>query len=261
MELNWAVPAIDAAFWGRLGAIMVINLILSGDNAVVIAMAVSKLPPAQKKWGFILGSVSTIALRIVLASFVVYLLMIPFLKLAGGVLVLCMAVKLFIEGHEEGIEAAPGVWAAVWIILVADFVMSVDNVLSVACVADGGMFLILIGFVAGIPLVFLGSALLSSLVNRFPISITVAAAVLSYVGADMVMGDKWVIGLFTEGGAFAHLDWVEAVIAAEHDIEEWGMKGLIAWPVKIFVTVGVIVAGELWLKKGAGHKPDEALHA
>jgi YjbE family integral membrane protein len=260
--LDWTIPAIDAAFWTRFWAIMVINLILSGDNAVIIAMAVNKLPPKQKKWGIILGSALAVVLRIILTGFAVVLLTIPFLKLIGGILILYIAVKLFAEGHEENVEASPSLMKAVWTILIADFIMSVDNVLAVAGAADGGMFLIIIGLVTSIPLVVFGSALLSALMNRFPIIITIGAAILGYVGADLILGDKIIVNLFHEGGPFANLNWGEIVIETKKihgvmtEVATKEFKGFIAWPFKIFFMFAVIFAGKFLMKKGGGHKPE-----
>ena len=255
--LDWTIPAINAEFWTRFWAIMLINLILSGDNAVIIAMAVNKLPPVQKKWGIILGSGLAVVLRVILTGFAVVLLTIPFLKLIGGFLILWIAVKLFAEGHDENVEASPNLMKAVWTILIADFVMSVDNVLAVAGAADGGMVLIVIGLVTSIPLVVFGSAILSALMNRFPIIITIGAAILGYVGADLILGDRIIVNLFHEGGAFANLNWgeIEIKIKTIHGVEKEVatkiFKGFIAWPFKIFFTVGVIVAGKLIMKKKA----------
>jgi len=232
-ELNWAMPAIDAVFWAQLAQIMLINLILSGDNAVVIALAVNKLEPKQKKWGIILGSGLAVVLRIILTGFAVYLLTIPFLKIVGGVLILWIAVKLFAEGHEENVEAAGSLKAAVWTILVADLVMSIDNVLAVAGAANGGMVLIIIGLVTSIPIVIFGSALLSALMQRFPIIITIGAAILGKVGGEMIITDAWVHKTFHP-----------------HKYVDWGIQ--------IFFAIAVIVVGKLVMKKGAPKSEDAA---
>ena len=226
-ELNWAIPAINAAFWGQLGTIIFVNLILSGDNAVVIALAVNKLDPVQKKWGIILGSGLAVVLRVILTGFAVFLLTIPFLKIVGGALILWIAVKLFTEGHDENIQAAGNLRAAVQTILIADLVMSIDNVLAVAGAANGGMFLIIIGLVTSIPIVIFGSALLSALMQRFPIIVTLGAAVLGKVGGEMIITDYWVHNTFHP-----------------HKYLDWGFQ--------IFFAIAVVVVGKVLMKKGGG---------
>ena len=236
-ELNWAMPAIDAMFWSRLGQIMLVNLILSGDNAVIIAMAVNKLEPKLKRWGIILGSGLAVILRIILTGIAVYLLTIPFLKVVGGALILWIAVKLFAEGHEENVEAAGSLKAAVWTILVADLVMSIDNVLAVAGAAGGGMILIIIGLVTSIPIVVFGSTILSALMQKFPIIITIGAAILGKVGGEMIITDAWVHKTFHPDAYVVNL--------FNKDIP------YIDWGIQIFFAIGVIVVGKMLMKKGA----------
>jgi len=230
-DLNWAIPAIDAKFWAMLGQIMFINLILSGDNAVVIALAVNKLEPTQKKWGIILGSGLAVVLRIILTGFAVVLLTIPLLKIIGGGLILWIAVKLFTEGHDENVQAAGSLRAAVQTILIADLVMSIDNVLAVAGAANGGMFLIIIGLVTSIPIVIFGSALLSALMQRFPIIVTFGAAILGKVGGEMIITD--------------HL--IEKTFHPSKYVE-WGFQ--------IFFAIAVVVVGKLLIKKGGDDHGD-----
>ncbi len=142
IDLGWfGYIAWDAAFFSALMAIIVINLILSGDNAVVIALAVRNLPKKQRMWGIILGSGLAVVLRVVLTFFAAQLLLISFLKFFGGALILWIAVKLFTSGHEEEhVEAAAGLWQAIKVILIADLVMSIDNVLAIAGASKGNMF-------------------------------------------------------------------------------------------------------------------------
>jgi len=225
--LNWSIPVIDAKFWAMLGQILFINLILFRDNAVVIAMAVNKLAPVQKKWGIILGSSLAALLRVILSGIAFYFLTVPFLRLVSGILILCVVVKLFVDNA----EAAPSLETAILTILIADYAISSDIVLAVTGAANGGMFLILIGFVAGIPLAVFWSAFYSMLMNRFPILFTIGAAILGLVGGDMIIGDKWIVGLFGEGRP----------------------SSVIQWAVKIFFAVAVIVVGKLIIKKGGGH--------
>ncbi len=214
----------DAAFFSGLVQIMIINIILSGDNAVVIALAVRGLEPRMRKWGIILGSLLAVVLRIVLVAFAVALLKVPFLKLVGGALILWIAVKLFTEGHgDEDVEAAAGVWQAVRVILIADLVMSIDNVLAIAGAASGNMFLIILGLATSIPLIVGTSALLTMLMDKYPIIITLGAAILGKVGGEMMITDQWVHETFHPSHAV--------------DIG-----------VQVFFTIGVVVVGKALLK-------------
>jgi YjbE family integral membrane protein len=147
LDLGWfGHVAFNAAFFSALFSIILINLILSGDNAVVIAMAVRSLPNQQRLWGIILGSLLAVVLRIALTFFAAKLLLISFLKMAGGLLIGWIAMKLFKEGHEEGkAEAAAGLWQAVRIIVVADLIMSLDNVLAIAGASKGNFLLLVLG--------------------------------------------------------------------------------------------------------------------
>lgn len=217
--------ATDAAFWSGLLQILIINIILSGDNAVVIALAVRGLEPKMRKWGIILGSLLAVVLRIVLVAFAVALLKVPFLKLVGGALILWIAVKLFTEGHgDEDVEEAAGIWQAVRVILIADLVMSIDNVLAIAGAASGNMFLIILGLATSIPLIVGTSALLTMLMDKYPIIITIGAAVLGKVGGEMIITDQWVHETFHPSHAFD--------------------RG-----VEVFFAIAVVVVGKMLLKK------------
>ncbi|MGA7103838.1 MAG: TerC family protein, partial [Candidatus Deferrimicrobiaceae bacterium] len=194
IDLGWfGHIAFDAAFFSALFSIIVINLILSGDNAVVIALAVRSLPKRQRLWGIILGSLLAVVLRIFLTFIAAELLLIAFLKLIGGILIAWIAVKLFTEGHEEGeVREAAGLWQAVRIIVIADLIMSTDNVLAIAGASKGNMFLLLFGLGTSIPLVVGTSTLLSMLMDRYPIIITLGSAILGKVAGEMIITDPWV---------------------------------------------------------------------
>ena len=224
--------AFTPEFFSALLSIIVINLILSGDNAVVIALAVNTLPKKQRLWGMILGSLLAVVLRIGLTFFAAQLLLISFLKLIGGLLIAWIAVKMFLEGNEENkVETAAGLWSAVRIILIADLIMSIDNVLAVAGASGGNMFLLLFGLGTSIPLVIGTSALLSMLMDKYPIIITIGAAVLGKVAGEMVITDPWIHKTFLPSRA--------TEIA-----------------VMIFFTVGVVVVGKLLLRRKAGKEPE-----
>ncbi len=175
--------------------IVIIDLILAGDNAVVIAMAVRSLPRDRRQWGIILGAGAAVVLRVVLTFFVAKLLAISFIKLAGGVLIAWIAVKLFVEGApEQGEKEAKTLWQAMWLIVVADITMSTDNVLAVAGASQGNPFLLIFGLALSIPFVVFTSNLLAMLMDRYPVIIYIGAAVLGRVAAEMIFTDPAVVG-------------------------------------------------------------------
>jgi len=159
----------DPAFWGRVLKIVGIDILLAGDNALVIALAVRTLDPKQQLWGRIWGTAGAVGLRLIFIAFVSMLLGISFLHFAGGALLVWIAIKLLLQDGEAHSDAKHGstLWQAVWIIIVADVGMSVDNVLAVAGAAGGDMRLVAFGIALSIPLVVWGSGLLSSLMSRY----------------------------------------------------------------------------------------------
>lgn len=169
-----------------------IDIILAGDNAVVIALAVRNLPPKQRKLGIILGSGAAVVLRAILTVATTHLLSVPLLKFIGGVLILWIAFKLLRQGqddHESDKAGAQGVWQAVWMIIVADITMSLDNVLAVGGAAGGHNALILFGLALSIPLVVFGSNLISRLMARYQIIVFLGAAILGKVAGEMMLTD------------------------------------------------------------------------
>lgn len=178
-------------FWLALAQIIVINIVLSGDNAVVIALACRALPQHQQRKAIVFGSVGAIVLRVVLTFFAVYLLGLPYLKLVGAALLLWIGVGLLKEEEEEeeGLPGHVGMVAAIKTIIVADFVMSLDNVIGVAAAAKGDMLLLVLGLVISVPLIVFGSALLLNLMNRFPLIITLGAGLLGWVAGEMALSD------------------------------------------------------------------------
>lgn len=177
-------------FWVTLAQIMMINIVLSGDNAVVIAMASRALPPKQQKQAILLGSFGAIFLRVVLTFFAVMLLDLPYLKIAGAVLLVWIGVKMLMEGDEEQeLDGHSNMWAAVKTIIVADFIMSLDNVLGVAAAAKGSLLLLIIGLAVSIPLIVYGSTLILKLMNRFPIIVTAGGGILGWVAGEMFVTD------------------------------------------------------------------------
>ena len=181
----------STAFWLALGQIIWINILLSGDNAVVIALAARSLPPKQQKQAIMIGSGAAIVMRIVLTLVAAQLLQLPWLKTIGAVLLLYIGVTLVLpeeESEGEGSEAG-GMVAAVRTILIADLVMSLDNVIAVAAAAKGSTLLLVIGLALSIPLVIFGSTLLLKVIERFPVVVWLGAGLLGFIAGEIVVED------------------------------------------------------------------------
>ncbi len=185
-------------FWVDVVKIIAIDVLLSGDNAVVIALACRSLPPDQRIKGVRLGMVGAIGLRILLTFFAVGLLTLPYLKVAGALMLLWIGIKLLLPEEEHGAEnvkANTHLWGAVKTIIVADFVMSLDNVLGVAAAAHGNPLLLVFGLLVSIPLIAWSSQLVLKLIDRFPAIIYAGGALLGYVAGEMLAGDAHVAPL------------------------------------------------------------------
>jgi len=194
-------PAFLTGFFAIIG----IDVILSGDNAVVIALAARSLPEQQRKRAVIWGAGAAVGLRVLLAAVAVQLLRFPYLKLAGGALLLWIAVKLLLpESEEADVAPADHLWAAVKTIVVADFVMSLDNVMAVAAAAKGSVLLLALGLVISIPLVVFGASMLMKLMDRWPVIITCGAALLGWVSLEMAISDTVVAPWLHDVPAYFH---------------------------------------------------------
>lgn len=187
-------------FWLALLQIIWVNIILSGDNAVVIALACRSLPPRQQKWGIILGAGAAVLLRVIFVLIISYLLELPYLKIIGGLLLFWIGYKLMMpeEGEGHGVEAGSNLMRAVTIVLWADLVMSLDNVIAIAAAARNDTLLIILGLAISVPMVVFGATLMIKLLQRFPILVTLGAALIGYIGGEVVVTD------------FAIIDWVDA---------------------------------------------------
>ena len=217
INFNWE-------FLTSLLSIIMINVVLSGDNAVVIAMAVRSLPRAQRQKGILIGAAGAVLLRIIMTFFVARFLETPYLKIIGGLLILWLAVKLFVDVNPEnevGREAST-IWQALKIIVVADVTMSLDNMLGVGAASKGNLLLLIFGLTTSIPIMIFTSNLLSMLMDKYPIIITIGAALLGKVGAEMIVTDSVMAPFMPQGELFIFL-----------------VEGLAA--------IGVIVIGKLWV--------------
>ncbi|MBN8493940.1 MAG: TerC family protein, partial [Burkholderiales bacterium] len=188
-------------FWVAVGQIILIDILLGGDNAVVIALACRKLPPKQRTQGILWGTAGAIGLRIILIFFALTLLSIPFLKIVGAVLLVWIGVKLLLPEHDEGhsnIEGSDKLWGAVKTVIIADLVMSVDNVIAIAGAAEASgtghsMALVIFGVLVSIPIIVWGSQLVIKLMDRFPIIITFGGMLLGWIAGTMAVTDPALI--------------------------------------------------------------------
>ena len=227
------------AFWIAVLQIIWIDLLLSGDNAVVIALACRKLPPRQRIWGVVLGTVVAIALRVIFAGVVTTLMQVPYLKLVGGALLLWIAVKLLNpeeNGTSNEIEAVDKLWRAIRIVAIADLVMSLDNVIAIAAVAERfeaphSYALLMFGLAVSIPLIMAGAALVMALLDRFPVVVWAGAALLGWIAGEIIAKDP----LFT-----AALDPAAAHTAA-----------IIGATLGALFVVGVGLLRRRWLRRSA----------
>ncbi len=234
----------DFSFWRALGAIIWVNLLLSGDNAVVIALAARSLPKDQQRTAVFWGSAAAIALRVLLTVFAVALLQLPWLKLLGGLLLLWVGVKLLLpEDGEDSIDGAQSLLQAIKTILVADLVMSLDNVIAVAAAAEEGppqarIALLALGLAISIPIVIFGSTMMLGLMERFRVIIILGGALLGYIAGDLMASDP------------AIRDWVGANAA-------W----LVDYRVAAAAGTALVVALGWWLARrseASSRRPAEA---
>lgn len=188
---------LTPAFWIAVGQIILIDILLGGDNAVVIALACRGLPPKQRKMGIIYGTAGAIVLRVVLIAFALALLSVPYLKLVGGLLLVWIGVKLLAPQDEDddhaNIQSSDKLWSAVKTVIVADLVMSVDNVLAIAGAAESAgqhqLFLVIFGLVVSIPIIVAGSQIVLKLMDRFPVIIVLGGMLLGWIAGEMIFTD------------------------------------------------------------------------
>ncbi|MCX8517416.1 MAG: TerC family protein [Rhodoferax sp.] len=183
---------LSASFLAALAQIILIDIVLSGDNAVVIALAARNLPPHDKRRAILWGTGAAIGMRVLLTLVAVQLLKVPFLQGVGGVLLVWIAVKLLIQDEQKEGKLKPqdGLWAAIKTILIADVVMSLDNILAIAGVSKGDWVLLIFGLAMSIPLIVLGSTVLMQIMGRFPIVVYAGAALIAWTAGEMIDADK-----------------------------------------------------------------------
>lgn len=202
---------LHAPFWIAVGQIILIDILLGGDNAVVIALACRGLPPKQRKRGIIYGTAGAIVLRVILIAFALALLAIPYLKVVGGLLLIWIGVKLLVPHEDDdhsNIQTSDKLWSAVKTVIVADLVMSVDNVLAIAGAAESAgkhqLPLVIFGLLVSIPIIVAGSQIVLRLMDRFPIIITLGAMLLGWIAGQMVYTDPAVKAYLPEAKAWEY---------------------------------------------------------
>ena len=222
----------NVSFLFALLNIIFINIILSGDNAVVIAMAVRSLPPKQRQHGILLGTAGAVLLRISLTFVAARLLEVPLVKLCGGLLILWIAFKLLLgESEEDKEKEVNGLRQAIITILMADLVMSLDNVLGVAGASNGNLLLLIIGLATSIPIVIFASNIITRLMDRYPVIVVLGAAVLGRVAGEMIVSDPFMIRTFHHPGHLA------------------------AYTIQAFLAIGVVITAKVWEQFKASQEP------
>lgn len=201
--MQYVIDLLTNLHWGAVGQIILIDLLLGGDNAVVIALACRNLPHQQRIKGIVLGTAGAIILRVILITCAVALLDLPFLKVVGGALLIWIGVKLLLPGHEEEgkVASSTKLLAAVKTIIVADFVMSLDNVLAIAAAAqqahdDHQTLLVIFGLLVSIPFIVFGSQVILAFLDKFPIIIWFGGALLGWIAGSMFSTDAWMLDQF-----------------------------------------------------------------
>jgi YjbE family integral membrane protein len=220
---GWFDASVDqigrTAFWLAASKIVFINIMLSGDNAVVIAMACRGLPPPQRLWGRVIGAGVAVVLLIAFTGMVAQLLLLPYLKLAGGFVLLLIAARLIVpeKADRNESEAVAHLWRAIWLIVTADVIMSLDNIIAIAAVANGNVLLLATGLIVSIPIILVGAALIAALIAHFPALIWIGAALLGSVAGETMATDlalaNRLIAIFDEQ-VVQHIEFAATVSAA-----------------------------------------------
>ncbi len=242
----------EPAFWVAVGKIIWINVLLSGDNALVIALACRNLEPKQRFWGMILGAAAAVILRIIFTGIVATLMGLPYLKLVGGLALLVIAAKLLVpeEEDEDSVKSASHLWAAIQIVVIADIVMSLDNVIAVAAAAKGSVPLLVLGLAISVPLIVAGAALIMALLTRLPILVWAGAALLGWIAGEVIATDPAVAPVLSrifDGPLGRSLDAMLATVGMGPSFAAGGHGAEVV--LGLLGIVIVLVAGSIWRKR------------
>jgi YjbE family integral membrane protein len=239
------------AFWLAVGKIIWINVLLSGDNALVIALACRGLHPRQRLWGMIIGAGIAVILLIVFTGIVATLMVLPYLKLAGGVALLAIAAKLLVpEDEGDDVTAGTSLWHAVRIVVIADIVMSLDNVIAVAAAASGQLPLLILGLAISIPMIIAGAALIMVILDRMPILVWLGAALLGWIGGEVIATDPAIgprLHQLLAGDVSLNIDTTSSLFGfAEHLRFDGEIDELV---LALFGAAIVLIVGSMWRRR------------
>jgi YjbE family integral membrane protein len=242
----------EPTFWVAVGKIIWINILLSGDNALVIALACRGLKPRHRLWGMALGAGAAVLLRIVFTGIVASLMGLPYLKLVGGLALIVIAAKLLVpdEEGEDGVESASHLWHAVQIVVVADIVMSLDNVIAVAAAANGSVPLLILGLAISVPLIVAGAALIMALLAKLPILVWAGAALLGWIAGEVIATDPGIepkLHTLFEGPLGASLDSMLAMLRIPPQFAHGGAAG--EYLCAALGVIVVLVGGYVWRRR------------
>jgi YjbE family integral membrane protein len=238
-------------FWLAVGKIIWINVLLSGDNALVIALACRGLHPRERVWGMTIGAGIAVVLLILFTGIVATLMVLPYLKLVGGLALLAIAAKLLVpEDGGDDIAEGTSLWHAVRIVVIADIVMSLDNVIAVAAAAHGQIALLILGLAISIPMIIAGAALIMMILDRMPILVWLGAALLGWIAGDVIASDPavapWLRQLLA-GDISLNIDASSAIFGF---VEHLKLDGEIAeLALALFCVVAVLVVGSIWRRR------------
>jgi YjbE family integral membrane protein len=238
-------------FWLAVGKIIWINVLLSGDNALVIAMACRGLAPRQRLWGMVIGAGIAVLLLITFTGVVATLMVLPYLKLVGGLALLVIATRLLVpEAEGEGVTAGASLWQAIRIVVIADIIMSLDNVIAVAAAANGQLSLLVLGLAISIPIIIAGAALIMVVLDRLPILVWLGATLLGWIAGDVIATDLAVhpfLHRLLDGRIALQLDASSAVFGvAPH----FSLEGdVIEYIASALGAIVVLAAGSIWRRR------------
>jgi YjbE family integral membrane protein len=270
--LNWLLQVFDPAnvgallaqfqadllhpsFWLAVGKIIWINVLLSGDNALVIAMACRGLAPRQRLWGMVIGAGIAVILLIAFTGVVATLMVLPYLKLVGGLALLVIAAKLLVpEDEGDAVTAGTSLWHAVRIVVIADIVMSLDNVIAVAAAANGQLPLLILGLAISIPMIIAGAALIMLVLDRFPILVWLGATLLGWIAGDVIATDPAVhpiLQRLLDGKIALSLDATSAIFGTSPHFTLDG--DIVEYIASILGALVVLVVGSIWRRRRLHH--------
>ena len=270
--MNWLTQVFDPAnlgaffaqfqtdlqkptFWLAVGKIIWINVLLSGDNALVIAMACRGLAPRQRLWGMVIGAGIAVVLLIAFTGVVATLMVLPYLKLVGGLALLVIAARLLVpEGEGDNVTAGTSLWHAIRIVVIADIIMSLDNVIAVAAAANGELQLLVLGLAISIPIIIAGAALIMMVLDRLPILVWLGAILLGWIAGDVIATDPAVhpfLHRLLDGKIALELDATSAVFGvAPH----FSLDGdLVEYIASVLGAIVVLVVGSIWRRRQLHH--------